>query len=75
MNSKKEWKTYQSFEPKIATGKITQNTEFHTLKEFRNGNETDFHWTVKIADKRLTFYYPNKRDKLRKTFIYKRTRK
>lgn len=78
MNNKKEWKTYKKYKPEISDGKITRNnefyslTEFYTLTEYRNGNKTDFDWNVKISDKRLNFYYPNKNGKLRKSAKYKR---
>jgi hypothetical protein len=72
MNNNKEWKTYKKYEPEISNGKITRNNEFYTLTEYRNGNKTDFDWTIKISDKRLNFYYPNKNGKLRKSAKYKR---
>jgi hypothetical protein len=72
VNNKKEWKTYKKYEPEISNGKITLNGEFYTLTEYRNGNKTDFDWIVKISDKRLNFYYPNKNEKLRKSAKYKR---
>ena len=65
-------KTYKKYEPEISNGKITRNNEFYTLTEYRNGNKTDFNWTVKITNKRLNFYYPNKNEKLRKSAKYKR---
>ncbi|MCD2260199.1 hypothetical protein [Psychroserpens luteolus] len=75
LKNKKDWEKYNLFKPKISTGKVTQKAEFYTLTEYRNGNETDFNFTVKISDRRLTFYYPNKRNKLRKTYTYKRIKK
>lgn len=71
MNNKNEWETYKKYQPEISNGKITRNNEFYTLTEYRNGNKTDFDWTVKITDKRLNFYYPNKKGKLRKSAKYK----
>jgi hypothetical protein len=72
VNSKNEWKKYKKNKPEISVGKITQNGKFITLTEYRNGNKTDFNWTVKITNKRLNFYYPNKNEKLRKSAKYKR---
>lgn len=72
VNNKKEWKTYKEYKPEVSNGKITRNGEFLTLTEYRNGNKTDFNWTVKICDKRLNFYYPNKSGRLRKSAKYKR---
>ena len=70
--NKKEWKTYKKNKPEFTNGKITRNAEFYTLTEYRNGNKTDFNWTVKISDKRLNFYYPNKNGNLIKSAKYKR---
>jgi hypothetical protein len=72
VNNKKEWKTYKEYEPEVSKGKITRNGGFYTLTEYRNGNKTDYNWTVKICDKRLNFYYPNRNEKLRKSAKYKR---
>ena len=72
VNNKKEWKTYKKYQPEIHNGKITRNGEFYILTEYRNGNKTDFDWTVKIFDRRLNFYYLNKKGKLRKSAKYKR---
>jgi hypothetical protein len=72
VNNKKEWKTYTEYKPEVSNGKITRNERFYTLTEYRNGNKTDFNWTVKITDKRLIFYYPNRNGKLRKSAKYKR---
>src|SRR5690606_38870925 len=65
--NKKEWKTYKIKAAEIHNGKITRNGEFYTLTEYRNGNKTDFTWTVKIFDKKILFYYPNSKGKLRRT--------
>ena len=72
VNNKKEWKTYKKYEPEISNGKITRNGEYYILTEYRNGNKTDFNWTVKFNDKRLNFYYPNKNEKLKISAKYKR---
>lgn len=72
VNSKKEWKTYKEYKPEISNGKITKNGNFITLTEYRNGNKTEYSWTIKICDKRLDFYYPNRNGKLRKTARFKR---
>ena len=72
MNNKKEWKTYKEFEPEISNGQITQSGKFYTLTEYRNGNKTDFNWKIKINDRRLNFYYPNKKEKLKISAKYKR---
>jgi len=72
MFNKKEWNEYKSYEPEISSGKITRNAEFHALTEYRNGNKSDFYWTVKITDKRLLFYYPKKKGRLEKSSVYRR---
>lgn len=72
LNNKKEWKSYNKYKPEINSGKITKNGEFYTLFELRNGNKTDFDWTVKITDRRLNFYYPDEKGKLRISAKYKR---
>jgi len=72
VSTKREWKTYKEYEPEISKGKITQNGEYYILTEYKNGNKTDFNWTVKFNDKRLNFYYPNKNGKLRISAKYKR---
>ncbi len=70
--NKKDWKTYKEYMPEISNGKITRNGEYYILTEYRNGNKTDFNWTVKFNDKRLNFYYPIKNEKLRISAKYKR---
>jgi hypothetical protein len=72
MNNKKEWKTYKEYEPEISNGKIIRDGNFYKLTEYRNGNKTDFNWTVKIKERRLNFYYPNKNEKLKISARYKR---
>ncbi|MDY8135460.1 hypothetical protein [Aquimarina sp. 2201CG5-10] len=72
VSNKKEWKTYKKYEPEVSKGKITQNGEFYILIEYRNGNKTDFNWNVKISNKQLNFYYPNRNGKLKKSSKYKR---
>ncbi|MBQ4805546.1 hypothetical protein J8L88_21970 [Aquimarina sp. MMG015] len=72
MNNKKEWKTYKEYEPEISNGKITRNGKFYTLTEYRNGNKTDFSWTIKIMDRRLKLYYKSKNEKLKIGAKYKR---
>lgn len=72
MNNKKEWKTYKEYEPEISNGKITRDGNFYKLTEYQNGNKTDFNWTIKIKERRLNFYYPNKNEKLKISARYKR---
>ena len=72
MNNKKEWKTYKEYEPEISNGRIIPNGKFCTLTEYRNGNKTDFSWTIKIMDRRLKFCYPSKNEKLKIGAKYKR---
>ncbi|WCO03527.1 hypothetical protein [Psychroserpens ponticola] len=72
VNNKKKWKTYQKYKPEVSNGKITQNGEFYTLTEYRNGNKTNFNWTVKISNKRLSFYHPSRNGKIKKITKYKR---
>jgi hypothetical protein len=72
MNNKKEWKTHKEYKPNISNGKITRNGKFYILTEYRNGNKTDFNWSIKINDRRLNFYYPNKKKKLKIGARYKR---
>ena len=70
--NKKDWETYKTKTPEISNGKITRNGEFYILTQYRNGNKTDFFWTVKISDKKLVFYYANDNGKMKKTGTYKR---
>ncbi|WP_250434702.1 hypothetical protein [Hanstruepera flava] len=72
INNKKECKSYKEYKPEVSNGKITRNGEFLTLTEYRNGNKTDFNWTVKVFEKRLNFYYPNKNGRLIKSAKFKR---
>ncbi|MFS4494653.1 hypothetical protein [Maribacter sp. 2308TA10-17] len=74
VNNKKEWKTYKNYKPEISNGKITRNGEFYSMTEYRNGHKTDYSWTIKISEKRLNYYYPNKKEKLRISAKYKRIR-
>ncbi len=74
VNRKKEWKSYKEQEPTISKGKITLNGKYYILTQYRNGNKTDFNWTVKFNDKRLIFFYLNKNKKLKRGTIYKRIR-
>jgi len=70
--NKKDWKTYKTRKPEISNGRITRNEEFYILTQYTNGHKTDFYWTVKISDKKIVYYYPNDKGKMRKTATYKR---
>ena len=72
VESKREWRKYKKNKPEISVGKINQNGKFYILNEYRNGNETDIVWNVKILERKLNFYYPNKIGKLKKSAKYKR---
>ncbi|RKM91859.1 hypothetical protein D7033_21745 [Aquimarina sp. AD10] len=70
--SKKNWRNYKDVKPEIDSGRITRKGKFHILTEYRNGNKTNYTWTVKITDNSIVFFYPNRRGELRKTVRYKR---
>ena len=72
VKNKKEWKNYKKYKPEISIGKIIYNGEFQTLTEYINGNETEINWNVKISNKKLNFYFPDKGGKLKKSVKYKR---
>jgi hypothetical protein len=69
---KKNWKNYKQWKTQIQNGRITGNGIYNILTEYRNGIKTEFSWTVKISDKRVFYYGPNKNNALKKTKKYKR---
>ena len=69
---KKNWKNYKNWKTQIQNGRISGNGDYNILTEWRNGLKTEFSWTVKISDKRVFYYAPNKNNILKKTKKYKR---
>ena len=69
---KKNWKNYKQWKTQIQNGRISGNGIYNILTEYRNGIKTEFSWTVKISDKRVFYYGPNKNNALKKTKKYKR---
>ncbi|QHI35865.1 hypothetical protein IMCC3317_12130 [Kordia antarctica] len=72
VSSKKEWKTYKQYKPEISSGTITKSSDYFVLTEYRSGHETDFSWTVKISDRKIVFFFPNRKGKMRTAIAYKR---
>ena len=70
--SKKQWKSYKDLKPETSSGKITKKGKYYLLTEYRNGNKTDYNWTVKITDRKIVFYLEGKNGKLKKVTKYKR---
>lgn len=70
--AKREWKSYKKYTPKISKGKITKQGIYHIFTEYRSGIASDFSLTAKLKKRKLIFFYPNRRGKMRKTFVYRR---
>lgn len=72
LSSKKEWKDYKQYTPEISIGKIHTKGKFQILTEYHNGNKTDFFWAAKIKERKLIFFFPNRRGIMKRTAVYKR---
>jgi hypothetical protein len=72
VSRKKDWKTYKKYTPEISKGKITKKGDYYILTEYRNGHKTDFFYTTKIKERKLIFFFPNRREKMRRTYVYRR---
>ncbi len=69
---KKNWKNYKNWNTQFINGRISGNGEYNILTQYRDSFKTDFSWTVKISDKRVFYYAPNKNNVLKKIKKYKR---
>jgi hypothetical protein len=69
---KKNWKNYKNWKTQFINGKISGNGKYNILTQYKDSFKTDFSWTVKISDKRVFYYAPNKNNVLKKTAKYKR---
>ncbi|MFK7749416.1 MAG: hypothetical protein AB8B65_13555 [Kordia sp.] len=72
VDNKKEWKNYKQYTPRVSKGFIIRKGKFFILTENKDNPESFFSWTVKIKDKKLLFFYPNRRGILKRSAVYKR---
>ncbi len=57
---KKNWKNYKNWKTQFINGRISGKGDFNILTQYRDSFKTDFSWTVKISDRRVFYYAPNK---------------
>lgn len=72
LSNKRDWRNYNEYPSKTSKGRITKHGNFFKLREYRNGHKTDFYLTAKIKDRKLIFFYQNRKGKLKRGYTYKR---
>ncbi len=72
VSSKKDWKTFRKYTPEISKGYILYKKKITILTREKNNPKTFHSWTVKIKKRKLIFFLPNRKGKMRRTYVYKR---
>ncbi|ESU21251.1 hypothetical protein FCR2A7T_06790 [Flavobacterium cauense R2A-7] len=70
--SKKVWKNYKKYEPKISQGQISRNGKLYTLTEIIDSKKSEKIRYAKFTNRKLLFYLKTKDGKLEKLYSMKR---